>query len=56
MITKGQVKILMKMAESTDSDLSEICAYFGVGKLQEMTAEEYGKCLNMLKQKEAKNG
>lgn len=50
-ITKGQVKTLMKEAEATESDLSEICAYFGVGTLEEMTAEEYGKCLNMLNKK-----
>lgn len=56
MITKGQVKTILKMAEVTESDVSEICAYFGVGKLEEMTAEEYGKCLNMLKKKEGKNG
>lgn len=54
-ITKGQVKTLMKEAEATGSDLSEICDYFGVGTLEEMTAEEYGKCLNMLSRKRRAN-
>ena len=55
MITKGQVKTVITMAEKTDTDLSDICAHFGVGKLEEMTAEEYGKCLNILKKKEGIN-
>lgn len=51
MITKAQVKSIVALAESKGSDLSNICDYFGVGKLEEMTAEEYGKCLNMLNAK-----
>lgn len=51
MITKGQVKIIVKMAESVGSDLSDICDFFKVNTLEEMTAEEYGKCLNMLNKK-----
>lgn len=51
MITKSQVKSLIALAESKGSDLSDICNYFGVGTLDEMTAEEYGKCLNMLNKK-----
>lgn len=50
-ITKGQVKAVIALAEAKGSDLSDICDYFGVGKLEEMTAEEYGKCLNMLNKK-----
>lgn len=50
-ITKGQVKCLVKLAEAKGSDLSEICAYFGVGKLEEMTAKEYGECLDLLNRK-----
>ncbi len=50
-ITKGQVKAIVTLAEAKGSDLSDICGYFGVGKLEEMTAEEYGKCLNMLNKK-----
>ena len=53
-ITKGQVKAVIALAEAKGSDLSDICDYFGVGKLEEMTAEEYGKCLNMLNKKEDK--
>lgn len=55
-ITKGQVKCLVKLAESKGSDLSEICDYFSVGTLEEMTAEEYGKCLDMLNRKASTNG
>ena len=51
MITKSQVKILISVAEKKGSDLSDICDYFKVGKLEEMTAEDYGKCLNMLNAK-----
>lgn len=53
-ITKGQAKTVMKLAEAKGSDLSEICDYFGVGTLEEMTAEEYGKCLDLLNRKRAK--
>ena len=53
MITKSQVKIIVSLAEKKGSDLSEICDYFKVGRLEEMTAEEYAKCIRML---EAKNG
>lgn len=51
MITKSQVKAIVTLAEAKGSDLSDICDYFGVGTLNEMTAEEYGKCLNMLNKK-----
>lgn len=50
-INKSQVKSLVALAEAKGSDLSDICDYFKVGKLEEMTAEEYGKCLNMLNAK-----
>lgn len=51
MITKSQVKSLVALAEAKGSDLGDICDYFGVGTLNEMTAEEYGNCLNMLNAK-----
>jgi len=51
MIDKRQVKMIVDLAEKKGSDLSEICAYFGVGKLQEMTSEEYAKCVTMLSAK-----
>ena len=53
-ITKGQVKTVVKLAEAKGSDLSEICDYFNVGTLEEMTAEEYGKCLDLLNRKRTK--
>ena len=52
MITKAQVKTIVAVAEKKGSDLSDICDYFKVGKLEEMTSEDYGKCLNMLNAKE----
>lgn len=51
MITEGQVKNIMALAEAKGSDLSAICDYFHVNVLQEMTEEDYGKCLNMLNRK-----
>ena len=42
--------------EGTGSDLSAICDYFKVGQLEEMTTEDYAKCLRMLEQKGNKNG
>lgn len=51
MITKAQVKMLAAIAEQKGSDLSDICDYFKVGSLEEMTNEDYGKCLLMLNKK-----
>lgn len=56
MITKGQVKIIVKLAESKGSDLSDICDYFKVNTLDEMTAEEYANCIKMLQKKGEPNG
>ena len=55
MITKAQIKSLVKEAESVGSDLSDICDYFKVNTLDEMTAEDYGKCLLMLNKKRNKH-
>lgn len=52
MITKSQVKILMTLAEKKGSDLSDICDYFKVNTLDELTAEEYAKCIRLLEAKE----
>lgn len=52
MITKAQVKMLVAIAKQKGSDLSDICDYFKVGTLEEMTNEDYGKCLLMLNKKE----
>ena len=54
--SKSQVKTLVALAEEKGSDLSAICDYFKVGQLEEMTTEDYGKCLNMLNAKGNKNG
>lgn len=51
MITNAQIKMLTTIAEQKGSDLSDICEYFKVGSLEEMTNEDYGKCLLMLKKK-----
>ena len=51
MITKAQVKKLVAIAEKKGSELSDICDYFGVGTLEELTNEEYAKCLMMLNKK-----
>ena len=51
MIDNRGVKMIVKLAEQKGSDLSEICDYFKVGKLEEMTAEDYAKCISMLSAK-----
>ena len=50
-ITKGQVKSLIALAETVGSDLDEICKYFEVAKIEDLTAKKYGECLNILNQK-----
>ena len=52
MITKSQVKTLVALAKQKGSDLSDICDYYKVNTLEEMTVEDYGKCLNTLNKKE----
>lgn len=54
MITAGQVKIVKKLAEAKGSYVADICEYFKVNTLEEMTAEDYGKCLAMLNKKDDK--
>lgn len=51
MITKAQVKTVAIMARKKGSALTDICDYFKVNSLEEMTAEDYGRCLNMLNKK-----
>lgn len=53
-ITEGQVKTLSELARKKGSDIAEICKYFNVGSLNNMTAGDYGKCLAMLNAKEDK--
>lgn len=52
MINNNQVKIIMKLAEKKGSDPSDICDYFKVNTLNELTAEEYANCIRMLEAKE----
>lgn len=54
MITKAQVKNIEALAEAKGSDIYDICVYFNINSLNEMTAEDYGRCLNILNKKEAK--
>lgn len=51
MVTKRHIKTLVAVAESKGSDIAKICDYFKVNSLEEMTVEDYGKCLNMLNAK-----
>lgn len=51
MITPAQIKTLVALAESKGSEIADICKYFKVNSLSEMSEEEYGKCLNMLNAK-----
>ena len=51
MVSASQVKTLKALAETKGSDIVDICMYFKVNRLEEMTVEDYGKCLNMLNQK-----
>ena len=50
-ITKTQVKTLVALALDKGSDVADICKYFKVDFVNEMTAEQYGVCLNMLNAK-----
>lgn len=50
-ITKAQVKTIMALAGEKESDPSDICDYFKVNTLEELTAEEYAKCIRMLEAK-----
>lgn len=54
MITKGQVKIIEELAKKKGSDITDICSYFKVDSLEEMTAQDYGECLNLLNRKARK--
>ena len=51
-VKKSQIKTLTELANKVGSDIGEICKYFNVDALEQMTAAEYGKCLIMLKKKE----
>ena len=51
-IKKSQVKTLEELAKKVGSDINDICGYFNVESLDKLTAQDYGKCLIMLKKKE----
>jgi hypothetical protein len=51
-IKKNQVKMITDLANKVGSDIKDICGYFNVESIEEMTAQDYGKCLIMLKKKE----
>ena len=53
-IKKSQVKTLTELADKVGSDIKDICGYFNVDSIEKMTAQDYGKCLIMLKKKEEK--
>lgn len=56
MITKVQVKTLTAIAKQKGSNVEDICTYFKVKKLEDMTEKDYGECMNMLVAKEDVNG
>lgn len=56
LITKAQIKTLKAIAETKGSNIDDICKYFKVKKLEEMTEKDYGECMNMLVSKEDVNG
>ena len=50
-ITKTQVKSVVALAETKGSDIADICKYFGVESVDQLTAKQYGLCMNMLNAK-----
>lgn len=54
-ITEAQIRKINALAKEKGSDIKEICKYFRVGSLNNMTASDYGKCMAMLNAKGEKN-
>ena len=54
-ITEEQIRKINALAKAKGSDIKEICKYFKVGSLNNMTASDYGKCMAMLNAKGDKN-
>lgn len=48
LITKPQIKTLTAIAKKKGSNLEDICTYFKVKEIKEMTEKDYGQCLEML--------
>lgn len=53
-ITEAQIRNINALAKEKGSDIKEICKYFNVGSLKNMTASDYGKCMAMLNAKGAR--
>lgn len=54
-ITEEQIRKINALAKAKGSDIKEICKYFKVGSLNNMTASDYLKCMAMLNAKGDKN-
>lgn len=54
-ITEAQIRNINALAKEKGSDIKEICRYFKVGSLNNMTAGDYLKCMAMLNAKGDKN-
>ena len=50
-ITDAQIRNINALAKEKGSDIQDICKYFNVGSLDNMTAGDYGKCMAMLNAK-----
>ena len=50
-ITETQIRSINSLAKKKGSDIQDICEYFKVGSLKNMTAADYGKCMAMLNAK-----
>ena len=54
-ITEAHVRKINALAKEKGSNVEDICKYFNVESLNEMTVKDYGKCLVMLNAKKGKN-
>ena len=54
-ITEAQIRTISALAKNKGSDIKEICKYFHVGSLSNMTAKDYATCISMLNAKGDKN-
>jgi hypothetical protein len=54
-ITKAQVGRIIMLAKEKGSEVADICAYFNVDSLDDMTASGYDKCMAMLNAKKGAN-
>ena len=50
-ITEAQIRNINALAKEKGSEIADICKYFNVGSLDNMTAGDYGKCMAMLNAK-----